>query len=57
MYTWAGTPSAPPGVPAELASHFLLDSDKAEITAPAADKLVWCCAGSEVSYIPFSAVW
>ncbi|MFQ5857801.1 MAG: ethylbenzene dehydrogenase-related protein [Anaerolineae bacterium] len=34
-YTWAGTPSTPLGVPAELASHFLLDSEKAEITAPA----------------------
>jgi len=35
-YTWAGTPSTPPGVPAELASHFLLDSEKAEITTSAA---------------------
>jgi len=36
-YTWAeDTPSVPPGVPTKLASHFLLDSEKAEITSLAA---------------------
>jgi LPXTG-motif cell wall-anchored protein len=35
-YTWAGTPSNPPAVPANLAGRFLLDADAVAIIDPAA---------------------